>query len=157
MNSTDSGPTALEATITVHVDVFRMDGEPRGNTASGHYHFILDKDVVHVDAEGVPTRITYRLTADAVARGFSLMDAYVDDSRFQLRGPYFERRGTDADDTESGDDADDAKARYDAVSFVHSNTHASLISVSLQVRDHRAADRRIAYDPQVTNRPGKNG
>ncbi|KAF1719682.1 hypothetical protein [Pseudoxanthomonas wuyuanensis] len=139
-------PRSLEAIINVEVDVWRVKDSPDlvGNTPTGHYKFILDRDVVHVDAPGVPTRINYRLTKDAIARGFSFTAAFTNDYKFQLRGPYLEGSTPGA----AGED------RYDTIWFLHSNTHASLISVSLQVRDSQVPDRTVAYDPQITNTPG---
>jgi hypothetical protein len=152
MNDRSTAPNpAIEVNIEVEVDVFRVAEMPSGslgNTASGRYLFIFSKDVVHVDAVGVNTRIAYRLSPGTIARGFSFIDAYIDDSKFQLVGPYLECTLND----DSGDDP-----RYDTLWFDHSNTHASLISISLQVEDHQAPPelRRVAYDPQVTNKPGR--
>lgn len=151
MNHPDDLPQpADEPCIDVAVDVFRTAETPGavGNTSSGRYRFVLSQDVVHVDAAGVSTQIVYRLTKDAVARGFSFIYAYATDVKYQLVGPFLSC-------SEADGAGGDGKPRYDTISYVHSNTHASLISISLQVEDHRAPpdSLRVAYDPQITNQP----
>lgn len=139
-------PAGREAVIEVYVDVHRVKDLPgsSGNTSSGHYLFRLSQDVVHVDAVGVPTLIRYCLTRDTVARGITFTGAYTTDFKFQLRGPYLSQ----------SDGVDGAGKAFDTVSFEHSNTHSCLISVSLQVSDSQAPEKRVAYDPQITNTPG---
>ncbi|MET0550876.1 MAG: hypothetical protein ABW002_16565 [Xanthomonas sp.] len=141
------------ATIEVTVYVYRVeDGDApqrHGNTASGQYIVLLDKDVVHVEAAGVSTNIVYRLSSDSVARGFAFTGAFASDPRFQLSGPYLRSSAVDSVDPAGN-------AVKDTVCYVHCNTHASLISLSLQFSDTQQPAKRVAYDPQVTNSPGDN-
>ncbi|WP_052250842.1 hypothetical protein [Xanthomonas sacchari] len=138
------------AQIKVTVSVYRIEDEdaPRahGNTASGQYIVLLDKDVVHVEAAGIPTDIVYQLSPDTVQRGFVFIGAFASDPRFQLSGPYLCSSATDPSRAQV----------HDQVSYKHCNTHASLISLSLQFSDTRQSGKRVAYDPQVTNSPGDN-
>lgn len=138
-----SGTQTPEATIDVEVDVRRVKDSPGlvGNTGSGHYRFTVEPDIVHVDAPGV-TCINYRLAADAIARGFSFTAAFTNDYKFQLRGPYLERSGEAVGEG------------YDTIRFLHGNTHASLVSVLLQVRDEQVPMSKVGYDPQIVNMPG---
>jgi len=144
---------ALFATIEVMVSVYRVEEpEPlhkRGNTASGLYIVLFDKDVVHVQDSGIATRIVYRLSADTVESGIVFSGAFASDPRFQLSGPYLDCS------TPHPGSADEPQP-YDLLSYMHTNTHASLISLSLQFSDLRKGGRRVAYDPQITNTPGDN-
>ncbi|MBO9880830.1 hypothetical protein [Xanthomonas sp. D-109] len=141
------------AQIDVTVYVYRIEDEEapqaHGNTASGQYIVLLDKDVVHVEAAGISTNIVYRLSPDTVARGFAFTGAFANDPRFQLNGPYLQSSGAGS--------ADPGEPQVqDTLCYVHSNTHASLISLSLQFSDTQQPRKRVAYDPQVTNSPGDN-
>jgi len=147
MSKPASDSPEIVANIGVNVDVYRIDVDLQkgivGNTASGTYLFLLDQDVVHVDAPGIRTNVSYTLTEETLARGFSFTNAYVSDPKFQLVGPHVLCLNKDYPQIP------------DTISFVHSNTHASLISVSLQVNDSKIPEKPVAYDPQMTNSPGE--
>ncbi|WOS41158.1 hypothetical protein [Xanthomonas rydalmerensis] len=144
--SPDDPIATIEVTVYVYRVTDRDAPQPHGNTASGQYIVLLDKDVVHVEAAGVSTDIVYRLSPDTVARGIAFTGAFASDPRFQLSGPYLRSSATGS-----------ADPAHDVLSYQHCNTHASLISLSLQFSDTQQPDRRVAYDPQVTNSPGDNG
>jgi hypothetical protein len=149
MNKIIPNSSEVVANIGVNVDVYRIDVDIKrgvvGNTASGTYLFLLDQDVVHIDALGINTNVSYTLTDETLARGFSFTNAYVSDPKFQLIGPRVLCLNKDYPKIP------------DTISFVHSNTHASLISVSLQVNDSNSPEKTVAYDPQMTNNPGEYG
>lgn len=132
--------------VNVSVDVYPAEKGMLGNTASGKYVFVLDKDVVHVDAPDVRTEVFYTLTDDALQRGFSFVAAYISDPRSQLIGPHVMCRNESNPCNRS--------KLPDTIRFIHSNTHASLISISLQVKDSNNPDKLVAYDPEITNDPG---
>jgi hypothetical protein len=82
------------------------------------------------------------LTDDTIARGFAFKTAYVSDYKYQLSSPILS--------SSKGGNAE----LPDTISFLHSNTYAGLISVSLQAIDMNRPGNLAAYDPQITNEPG---
>jgi hypothetical protein len=136
----------LEAIINVSVEVTYAAEGMLGNTASGKYVFTLSEDVVHVQAQGIITRVRYTLTDGTLDRGFSFTAAYVSDPKFQLTGPYVI--------CINKNNPHNPQALPDTIEVCHSNTHASLISISLQVKNSNTPEKLIAYDPEMTNEPG---
>lgn len=139
-----SGDIVASQTVTVDVN-FAAEGM-LGNTASGNYVFTLSEDVVHISAPKITTRVLYTLTDATLDRGFSFTAAYVSDPKFQLTGPNVI--------CINKDNPHNPENLPDSIELFHSNTHASLISISLQVKNKINPGKLIAYDPEMTNEPG---